>query len=559
MGHVTGRGQDGQGVAAPDLAHFVHVGGNNESIKLGTNSVNVNNVTDKLLMDASDTQQAAPNFVQMYSSRMIAADILDFDNAITMRSYICRSAVGGGTAVPVQVHGRILPYHLGRIAAHNRQTLNVEEMPGHFTGCLEKSAIEGLYNAGVPSERAVTSALQPILRVGNAALLRGISGAIAKNWDIYDNSIIYAKLIYFAAVLDCFQYINVQPAVLPFPAGDDPTWIDLDAAQPDILAVLNSVDLRHIILVQEVDFELVDLQLVYWLAKTGIRIDGPDAPDAHVLENCYVNWPAVHITILGHGPAPGAPAPVLRTGSAVLSFALKLASRRNEWSDVNKALYIALDLIGLRYNEFHGRFYPIRSNLSYHNLRLFRPADYNFMFRLLNIYPPSKEEDQREFRTWASSPSAIRTRLCTLYTVILSSASTTALYDFNLNTEILTQWGMGLPMNQIAMSVFNSPFNTPPFAGGSFEALMIDIPKKAFPILLGCSVLTHLYPQQMWVGNYGQYPHANGALAPYPPFCPPQLFPILCGDNWYRIRLIEWSISGPMPSSNFQLSANKKT
>jgi hypothetical protein len=370
----------------------VYRGGNNESIKLGANSVSVNNVTDKLLIYASDTQQAAPNFVQMYSSIMnkTAADILDFDNAITMCSHISRSTADGGTAVPVQVHGRVLPYHLGRIAAHNPQTLNVEEVPGRSTGCLEKSAVERLYNAGVPNARAVTSALQPILRVGNAALLRGISGAIARNWNIYDNSTIYAKLIYFAAVLDCFQYINVQPAVLPFPAGDDTIWIDVDAAQPDILAVLNSIDLPRIILVQYIDFELVDLQLVYWLAKTGIRIDGPDASDAHVLENCYVNWPAVPITILGHGPAPGAPAPILLTGSAVLSFTLNLATRRDEWSDVNKALYIALELIGVRYNEFHGRFYPIRSNLSYHNLRLFRPADYNFMFRLSNVYPPSK-------------------------------------------------------------------------------------------------------------------------------------------------------------------------
>jgi hypothetical protein len=470
--------QGGPDVDVHASVPLVERGGDVNSLKLGSHSVNINNVTDKLLFGMSDIQQANPNFVSMYSNIMDegAADIIDLDNSITMRSFLCRSGAGGGNAIPVPVTGRVFPYHIGRIAAHNRQTLNVELLPGLYTGVLEKSALERLYNAGVPNERAVTSALQPILRVGNAALLRGISGVISKNWDVYDNSYIYTKLIYFAMLLDNYQYIDVVPAILPFPAGDDPIWIDLDAAQPDILAVLNSVDLRRIIFVQDVDFELVGLQLIYWLAKSGVRIDGPDAPDAHVFENGYVHWPGVGITILGHGPAPGAPAAALMTGSAVLSFALNLATRRNEWADVNKALYVALDLIGLRYNELQGRQFPLKSNLSCGNLRLPTPADYNFMFRLLNVFPLSKPEDQSEFRTWESITPVLRTRLSVLYTVILASAATTALYDMNLTSEILIQWGMGLPMNNVAMSVFNSPFNTPPVAGTSFEVAMIDVP-----------------------------------------------------------------------------------
>jgi hypothetical protein len=550
--HVIGETLAGLDVGAPEAAPTVRSDGRSHHIKLGQHSVNVNNVTDKLIVDMSDITQAAPNFIQMYANIMIKASIIDFDNSIAMRSYLCRSAAGGGTAVPVPIHGRVLPYHLGRIAPHHRQTLVVEELPGRSTGLLEKSAIERLFNAGVPNKSAVTSALQPTLRVGNAALLRGIYGAIAQNWDVYDNSLIYAKLIYFAAVLDCYQYINVVPAVLPFPSGDDPIWIDRNADKPEINLLLNSVDMRRIILVQDVDFHMVDLQMVYWLAKSGVRIDGPDDADAHVMENSYVHWPAVPITILGHGPAPGPPAPAIKIGSAVLSFALNLATRRNEWADVNRALYIALDLIGVRYNEFQARFYPIRTNLSYQNLRLYKPADYNFMFWLLNIYPKTTEEEQREFRTWLSSSPAIRTQLCTLYTVVLASASTTALYDLNLTSEILTQWGMGLPTSQLAMKVFNSPFNTPPNAGTGREVVMLHTPKKAFPVLLGCNVLSHLYPEQTWTGKYGQHPNANGSLAPYPLFCPPQLFPILCGDNWYRIRLVEWGISGPMPSANFQ-------
>jgi hypothetical protein len=125
----------------------------------------------------------------------------------------------------------------------------------------------------------------------------------------------------------------------------------------------------------------------------------------------------------------------------------------------------------------------------------------------------------------------VRTRLTALYTTILASATTTALYDLNINTEVLIGWGLGLDISHIAMSVFHSPFNTPPYAGSDFEVVMLDAPKKAFPILLGCSVLSHLYPEQHWTGKFGQNPNANVAFAPYPAFCPPQLFPILRGDN----------------------------
>jgi hypothetical protein len=181
--------QDGPVVAAQESALHAGKGGSGDCLKLGSHSVNINNVTDKLLFDMSDVQQATPNFNSMYSNVINegTADIIDQDNSIIMRSFMCRSAAGGGNAIPVPVTGRVFPYHIGRVAAHNRQTLNVELLPGLYTGMLEKSALKRLYNAGVPNERAVTSALQPILRVGNAALLRGICGAISKNWDVYDN------------------------------------------------------------------------------------------------------------------------------------------------------------------------------------------------------------------------------------------------------------------------------------------------------------------------------------------------------------------------------------
>jgi hypothetical protein len=53
---------------------------------------------EKLLLDRTDVSMAPANFVHMYAHTMYDAEakILDFDSAISMRSYIYRAA-GSGT------------------------------------------------------------------------------------------------------------------------------------------------------------------------------------------------------------------------------------------------------------------------------------------------------------------------------------------------------------------------------------------------------------------------------------------------------------------------------
>jgi hypothetical protein len=38
---------------------------------------------------------------------------------------------------------------------------------------------------------------------------------------------------------------------------------------------------KRILFVQELDFDLANLQVIYWLAKDGGRLDGPDQRGAH--------------------------------------------------------------------------------------------------------------------------------------------------------------------------------------------------------------------------------------------------------------------------------------
>jgi hypothetical protein len=64
---------------------------------LGDNSVIVGGVTAELLMDDTQTKQAAPNFIQAYTSKLRDAGgrIADLNMAISVTSFISQSAPGG--------------------------------------------------------------------------------------------------------------------------------------------------------------------------------------------------------------------------------------------------------------------------------------------------------------------------------------------------------------------------------------------------------------------------------------------------------------------------------
>jgi hypothetical protein len=329
-----------------------------EDVKVGDHSIITSSVTTELLIEDITTQQASPNFVQKYGSSMRGSgEIQDINHAISLISYLNQSAPGGGLRPAVQISGRTIPYHIGRIPNDNRHTQQVIFMAAVEKSVFERPTLERLYNAGVPSEQLISSALQPTLHTVNNSLIRNISGCIEQNWEVYNNSALYVKLIYWALVRDCFTYIHSEPAAVPFPPGFDPVWLDLDNPNPIVADYINAINNKSIILVEGVDYDTADWQLVYWLAKSGSQLDGPDDVQGHVLHNTYVNWPGINVTVLAHGPAPPSPQPVVLT-SSFMTFVEKLASKRCEWDDFTRGLYIVLDLIGLRYTNYQADYYP---------------------------------------------------------------------------------------------------------------------------------------------------------------------------------------------------------
>jgi hypothetical protein len=187
------------------------------------------------------------------------------------------------------------------------------------------------------------------------------------------------------------------------------------------------------------------------------------------------------------------------------------------------------------------------------NVNLPQPADYNFMLRLMKIFPPIDTSDRDEVLAWTSLRSVDRVRSAALYTVVLATACTTTLYGLNLVTNSLIMWGMGVitpPLiNELLGSILNTP-NKPQIADK--DVAMFSTPKKAFPLWLGCSVADNLYPGSYWLGPYGGEPNIARSFAGIQGLCTPQLFSPLVCDNWLIVRPIEWGISAPQPKANFR-------
>lgn len=117
---------------------------------------------------------------------------------------------------------------------------------------------------------------------------------------------------------------------------------------------------------------------------------------------------------------------------------------------------------------------------------------------------------------------------------------------------MLRNWATGLQVDALFHQIMASQFNFPDINQGSNEVLMFSIPKKAFPILLGCSVINNLYLNQTWLGNFGEWLQRANTYAVYVDGHATILMPILCVDNWLKVRPCEWGVVAPGPAVNFK-------
>lgn len=535
-----------------------------EPVKVGDNSISAKGCTTGCLSDEVITELGPANFFQSQGERIRATNNLFqyVANTGLQMCYRCSLASSsGGTGAPTIQWHTILPYHEAPIALQQpgpppvvvRHDLHIHQLDGRKTSKYPSSTFGDLYQSGVPSERAVRSALVGELGVvgadGNALLTRLVP-MIASNWELYDTSYMYAKLIFWGMVRDQFTATPNPPAALARPANPSIVWLNLDAPiNPE--AALQAIADKNIVFVQGKDFvgQGNELVMLLWLASTGMVYDG-GAGNA-TPHSVYVEWSAIPIVVLAHGAQPQAwPAVAVIDAAQVYSFAERLAIMRSETEWLIKGLYMAAELVGTRLigNNANNQWWPLRINQSSWNPWVCRAMDYNFMFRLLKMFPAQDLSILNEYKAFTAQIPTVRLRLLTLFNGMLGSASTTLAYDWNLTATILSNWATqaaALANDSSVYRVLNSTLNNPRELGGSQESDFTFGIRRAFKQWMGCGVITDIWADDFWLGPSGGNAGGAGAYHGQVGGIAPRSFSPFAVLNHINVYPLEWGISAP--------------
>lgn len=524
-------------------------------VKIGDRSIHSSNLTTILLVDDETAIPKLPTFIRKYIGTM-ATRVTNFQLVVggyQVGSPIALPTASGGFDAPAIVWSTALPTHEAPIELGNPQArfdLHVHTGPARELGRFTSSAIAGFFQGGVPSERFITSAIQPNLAIGSLPALKNLTASIESRLEYYDNSLMYAKLWHYVLLHDFFAAIGNAPAAVAFAAGNAPVWIQIDGAnQPGLNDIPDAISRGDIILVEGIDVQedATDLQLIYWLTQPASRFDG--AAGQTTPHACYIQWPSIAITVLARRAAPAAPAAAVLTPAGIISFINKLATRRAEWDSSLKGLYAAMDIFGARLIGANNAWRPLRADLSVHNPVLPRVTDYNFMLRLLRIYPACDSSLKDETSAFTACQNTYRLRIVALYAAVLGVASTTLLYDLNVPTAQLSHWQTGnAALSPLFNQVMDETLNFPTPGTPGQEAVFFQQVHAAFTLWLGATVASDLYHEDTWAGDFGSSPNAAHSYGAFPAAITPNQINPLSILEWLEILPFEWGFVAARPT-----------
>lgn len=522
-------------------------------VRLGDNSIVTTGITEVLAIDVSGTENKIQGtFFSHMGPRLLTRHHLMtvVNHQVYLSSTLYPNTVGGRLDPGVNLASLVFPSFGAPVQAADRTTLTIRPGPSVVNSTIEASALTAFLNGGAVSERAVVSGLQPKLQIANTQAARFLSEYITSALEYCDNYLMYGKLYYQAMVLDLIQAVGLQPAVDAFPAGDNPQFVNLNAAALDYMDVARPIVRGDIVLVQSIDYEAADLQIVTWLAKPGTRASA--AGGAHIPHACYVAWPAIPVTVLIHGNAPAVPAAADLTSHTIFTYVERLATSRGEWDAALRGLYLAADLLGVRYARMAdvdaGRHHFRMSNQSFHSPTIPAVRDYNVLLRVLGHKPHYAPQSRVEVEALTMQAPNIRTNLMAVYTASISAATTTILYDYNITHELMSAWGTGAQLSATAIAVIQQLSH--PMGGAGYEAPLLAQIKRLFTVYLAVVIPDSMYPGNLWLGAQAGSAHAQVAYVGLHENTPPRSVNPLILDNYWVVRPLEWGISGPCTNVN---------
>lgn len=556
VGSVPFRGQEAPAPHSPA-----------KRVRVGTNTVEATRLRPKLLLLTEGLPSGADFFSRETSLFLPGPGLVVGEGAIMLQSYPQLASAGTGFHPPTLQVGEAITFAAAPIAAAARAGLiTAGQGDPHIVGQFEITCINPWTTGGAPNMRSVASTLQPILRMNQAAQTREVfysrlTGQLETNLSRYDNMYMYAKLIYYAFVLDVCALIGAQPDLQGFGANDAPLAINLAANNYDGATLVDAMDLGHIVVFDGVDYVNTEAMLWWWLVAAGRRLDGhPPAPGVDPVaanrspHSFYVEWERIEVVILHHDHAPVAPpdgAPI-PTADRFIRFASALATRRQEEDAFVRGAYMALDLIGIRgviHNEIT-RF--VKSDLSPSSLLAPRVRDSNFLLRLLRLTAITSTTDISEMQALQALTASQRARACTLYSGVVNTAVTVALAGVNITAADVQHFLSNQNVTQTLLDVLQSTFNVVGRSEMRRVCKMRQLIAVAFKEWLSTSTLWGSCPNNDWIGPMGGNVDAAGNIFnTLPADIPPRWFNPNALLDFIGDIPCEFGYVGPKPSLNF--------
>lgn len=536
----------------PKPNHAEHAG---KFLKTGNNSlITTGNHINLLCQEAHPVSPLAGDFFRR-NCQMPTGDNVNVywdqpNHSIRFRSFLMLAGDSGAPDNPVEIAGVIFDFKEQQRAAANINLLNFRWAPAIAVGKPQDMDLASFRTGNVINERSVTSAIQPRLNLANIQVARHLTGLIDSGAVFHDNYGLYFKLLWSALLIEVQGFTNDDhTAAFPFPAGDDPVFINLDDGNLDYMLITNEILSGSIILVDRIDYCEQDLQVIMWLCKPGRRFD--HAAGHHATDMVYSSFEALRVVVLNHGVAPAAfPVAAIPSANSIRAFALKLAQNRNEHDHFLRAMYAVADLAPTRLIDNAGGALDAHRTpfMSGKAPLIPRPIDFNVLLRLMAIQPPFCVESRPEIDAYVSCSAAQRVAMHTTYGALLMSFATTLFSSLSIRTVHLSNWtANNAAIPNLANSLFESGLFMPTLMGQGRpprEAVIYTQLKLAFSIYAGFNVPAHLYYADQFGGGRGSLNQVQATLTyrDSPAQIPPRLVQPWIVDDLVKVRPLEWGL-----------------
>lgn len=368
------------------------------------------------------------------------------------------------------------------------------------------------------NERTVVSTYNGYLHPADPTFLKNIAFKIDSDMNIYDNTGLYTKMMYWLHVREHFRLMGLEPAAQPA-VNVDIHWVNLALAEIAWQTLANDMTDGRFIMIENIDFQNNNNSWVMlnWLSSTGHRYavdaDGVQGPSSR-----YFDFPAIPITILAHGAQPNAPAMIDFHESMIIGFVQRLAYARREQDQLIRGMYAAACLASQDFPVQPAAPAAIRRNFNFmltaqRTFLMARPRDSNWMLRLIDVQPVLSAQNAALVDRLFSITAQQRLTAATTMVAALTSSFTATYASFTVCRASLALWTGGLQLNsQLEDSLFRQ-LNALPQAGPmssdrDSDGMAFAIAKNAFTILLGVQFPKSLFRRTSWAGNFGAFPSA---------------------------------------------------